>query len=108
MKRINIRIEIPSWKSLCMTILVLCISPIIVQAQNEAAKADTLYSSQDTTLQYLNSWEYAFMMHEETKWIFKGFLNERAGRTYAKIGFETKLTSSFTINIEGGSDVFFL
>jgi hypothetical protein len=92
------------WKTNCLAIIFTFLIPLTALSQKEELHQDTIHETIDTSLNYLDPWEYVFMMHEETKWIFKGFLNERAGRTYGIVGFETKLTSSFTINIEGGSD----
>lgn len=96
------KLNISRWTGLCVIILLFCFCPKYLLAQNEATKQDSSHLNKDTEIQYLDPWEYAFMMHEETKWIFKAFLNgyDESGGT--KIGFETKLKRSFSINIDGG------
>ena len=71
----GLKLNISGWTGLCVIILLFCFCPKYILAQNEGAKQDSSYSNKDTVIQYLNPWEYAFMMHEETKWIFKAFLN---------------------------------
>lgn len=96
------KLNISGWTGLCMTILLFCFCPKFILAQNEAAIPDSAHLNNDTEIQYLNPWEYAFMMHEETKWVFKAFLDGSDNNGGLKIGFETKLMRSFSINIDGG------
>ncbi len=94
------KLNISGWAGLCLTILIFC--PKFILAQNEDVIQDSSNLVKDSELQYLAPWEHAFMMHEETKWIFKAFLNGYDESGGMKIGFETKLKRSFSVNIDGG------
>lgn len=96
------KLNISGWTGLSIIILLFCFCPKFILAQNEEVIQDSSYSNNDTEIQYLNPWEYAFMMHEETKWVFKAFLDGFEQYGGLKIGFETKLMRSFSINIDGG------
>ncbi|MCB2221791.1 MAG: hypothetical protein KQI35_15460 [Bacteroidetes bacterium] len=78
-----------------LIVLSLNIQPVFSQK-------DTVAPITDSIIQYITPLEYAFMMHEETSWLFKGslLLNfEYSNRLYYKIGIEKRIASSFTLNL---------
>jgi len=84
--------------------------PVIAQTN---PRADSLQSGnelkQDSTLKYLSPWEYAFMMHEETSWLFKiDFPANNYGLNQIKIGIEKKIASAFSLNLHLGFTQFSL
>ena len=75
----------------CTTFLIYMFSAI---GQNKIVKS--LDSLQENTAKYLNAMEYAFMMHEETPWMFKGGYNSNTGFL---LGFERRIIGGLTANI---------
>lgn len=62
----------------------------------------TAQEENDSTVHYLNSMEYAFMMHEDTKWFIKASLvlsNDEVNMNPFKVAFEHRITRSFTANV---------
>ncbi len=84
---------------ICSTIILLgMVHPAYSQAD---IKSDTTVQLPDSMLYYISSMEYAFMMHEETKWMMKaGFHLSSKDGTYfpLKVAFEQRISKSFTIN----------
>jgi len=73
--------------------------PAIAQTNPRADSLQyTKETKQDTIVKYMDLWEYAFMMHEETSWLFKiDFpVNYRIFRV--KLGFEKKIAPSFSLD----------
>jgi len=91
-------------RSLNWFILMLA---VLSSFYNVKAQSDSLQYSeeiqQDSMVQYLTPLEYAFMMHEETPWMVKvnllSITNFGLSTLYLKGGFETRLGSSFSINM---------
>lgn len=55
----------------------------------------------DSSVSYINSMEYAFMMHEDTRWLLKADLvvkNEYVNMNPFKISFEHRIIKSLTAN----------
>jgi hypothetical protein len=62
---------------------------------------DKVQKDNDSVLYYINPMDYAFMMHEETKWLLKaGILigNDYTNTNPFKIAFERRISKSFTLN----------
>ena len=70
-----------------------------VYAQSDI-QTDTTTLKADSTLKYVNLWEYAFMMHEETSWLFKIDFPVNSRLYVIKLGFEKKIAPSFSIDFE--------
>jgi len=66
----------------------------------------TQESQQDSIIAYLSPMEYAFMMHEETNWLFKISLPIDPTLYQIKVGIERRIAPSFTLNFD--VDYFFL
>ncbi|MCB0807602.1 MAG: hypothetical protein KDC05_17540 [Bacteroidales bacterium] len=77
-------------------------------------EADTSGQLPDSIMQYITPLEYAFMMHEETSWLVKGFLStnslsEDVAPSF-KVSFEQRLSTAFTIDAtiaESSNDILF-
>jgi len=94
------------------SLLLFIVSLIYIQQLN--AQTDTLHYSeeiqQDSMVQYLTPLEYAFMMHEETKWMVKfnlvglaglpgsAVINLKSVNTSIKVDFERRIKNNFTLN----------
>ena len=61
----------------------------------------TLETQQDSTIAYLSPMEYAFMLHEKTKWLLKANLliqTENREAVRFKVSFERKLGKAFSLD----------
>ena len=85
-----------------VSLLILIVSLTLIQRLN--AQTDSLtYSEeiqQDSMVQYLTPLEYAFMMHEETQWMFKINLaySNTMGSFKNLFGFEHKVGKDFSLS----------
>lgn len=79
---------------------IFMIQPAFVQAQTQP---DTTGQVPDSTMNYINSMEYTFMMHEETSWMIKVSLimHNKYGINVNpfKVAFEQRIAKSFTLNL---------
>ncbi len=74
--------------------------PLYAQVNTES---DTIGIRTDSAIIYLTPMEYAFMMHEETFWLFKANVILKDGyreRYYLNIGIERRIAPSFSLNFE--------
>lgn len=78
---------------------VFIMRPALAQTQSQP---DTTGQVPDSTVNYINSMEYAFMMHEETNWMIKAsiiLLNDYVNVNPFKVAFEQRIAKSFTLNV---------
>lgn len=78
---------------------IFMIQPGLAQTQTQP---DTTGQVPDSTVNYINSMEYAFMMHEETSWMIKAsiiLLNDYMNNNPIKVAFEKRIAKSFTLNL---------
>lgn len=71
-----------------------------------ASPPNTSKKLSDSTIQYITPLEYAFMMHEETSWLFKTDISYNYGRFYGKIGIEKRIAPSFTLNLKVDQNIY--
>ncbi len=81
--------------------IISCTFSLPVCAQS-GIQTDTTTSKQDSTVKYLTPWEYAFMMGEETSWLFKIDVPARSGLNQIKVGIEKKIAPSFSLDLKAG------
>lgn len=63
---------------------------------------DTVYEETDSIVKYIDPMEYAFMMHEDTKWLVKAgiiVLSDYTNKNPLTVSFEHRLLNSFTFDI---------
>jgi len=84
---------------LCLLIgLTIFWLPVYAQSDTQT---DTTTLKADSTVKYVNLWEYAFMMHEETSWLFKiDFPTRGYGLNRIKVGVEKKIAPSFSMDLK--------
>ena len=92
-------------------IIITCTMFGLFAAANPAfsqnrTQIDTSGQNADSTIQYITPLEYAFMMHEETSWLFKADILSNVGRFYYKIGVEKRIATSFTLNLSVDQSVY--
>ncbi|RLD85908.1 MAG: hypothetical protein DRJ02_09555 [Bacteroidetes bacterium] len=90
---------------ICLLIgLIFLWQPAIAQTNPRSDSLQyTKETKQDTVVKYMDLWEYAFMMHEETSWLFKiDFPANKYGLNQIKIGIEKKIASAFSLNLNLG------
>jgi hypothetical protein len=84
--------------------IILLFSLQFLVPSRALAQPDTisgnLQEGSDSVLYYINPMDYAFMMHEETKWMLKaGFrLTLENLNIPLKVAFEQRISKSFTVN----------
>ena len=91
------------WKKLTLFVFALVglgISSLPAYSQSES-QTDTTYQEVDSIVKYITPMEYAFMMHEETSWLFKGsYQLVNYGRSsLLKVAVEKRLAESFTLDL---------
>lgn len=80
--------------SIHLTFIIILSSTMGLKPGKSLAQAEN-----DSTIMYINSMEYAFMMHEETRWMIKAGMivkNEYVNQNPFKISFEHRIKNSFT------------
>ncbi len=70
-----------------------------VNAQS-GIQTDTTARKQDSTVKYLTPWEYAFMMNEETSWMFKIDFPATFDFNQIKLGIEKRIAPGFSLNLD--------
>lgn len=83
------------------TLIILTIFWLPAYTQPET-QTETITNKADSLINYLTPMEYAFMMHEETSWLFKANVTLEdgyKGRNYFKVGVEKRVIPSFTLNL---------
>ncbi len=79
--------------------LIFLWQPAIAQTTPRADSLQyTKETKQDTIVKYMDLWEYAFMMHEETSWLFKIDFPVNYRLFHTRLGFEKKIAPSFSLN----------
>lgn len=101
----NSRLKTTALKLMVFVCTFMGLSVFYLPAHSQInTQTDSLHLSkevkQDTTLKYVNLWEYAFMMHEETSWLFKIDFPVISRLTVVKLGFEKKIAPSFSLDFE--------
>jgi hypothetical protein len=92
----NVQSMILSGVLICMTFNM---QPASAQTQTQP---DTTGEAPDSTVSYISSMEYTFMMHEETSWMIKAsviLLNDYTNQNPIKVAFEKRIANSFTLNL---------
>ncbi|MBN2174434.1 MAG: hypothetical protein JW731_09890 [Bacteroidales bacterium] len=93
-------------------LLIGCISFQLKSNAQSGLKSDTVSKLPDSIMQYITPLDYAFMMHEETSWLLKGFISTDPrydDRLHLKVAFEKRITPVFTLNFSAdnsSSDLF--
>ena len=97
-------------KSIFLSPMILLMLFSMININKLGAQTDSLSytqeSQQDSIIAYLSPMEYAFMMHEETNWLFKISFPVDPITYQFKIGVERRIAPSFTFNFD--VDYFFL
>jgi hypothetical protein len=78
---------------------IFIIRPALAQTKTQP---DTTGQMPDSSLRYISSMEYAFMMHEETSWMIKAsiiLLNDYINQNPIKVAFEKRISKCFTLNL---------
>ncbi|MCF8405703.1 MAG: hypothetical protein K9H58_17285 [Bacteroidales bacterium] len=86
---------------IALLLLMLLFLPGFIQAQKDSISYG-LTNNQDTILKYISPMEYAFMMHEETSWLFKvntTLTDLYRYRNYMKVGVEKRIAPSLTLEL---------
>lgn len=92
-----------------LMIITCLIIGLLASSKTVFSQSDSTLTSADNSIQYITPLEYAFMMHEETSWLFKAslLLNfEYTGRLYYKIGIEKRIAPSFTMNLSVDQSIY--
>lgn len=87
-------------KYLILTLINLLFCSSALYSQENTGK-DKVNQEPDSALRYVNSMEYAFMMHEDTRWLLKASLvltRETVNVIPFSIAFERRISKSFTAN----------
>lgn len=86
-----------------LTGVIICLTSNIKPASAQIqTQTDTTSQLPDSSMQYISSMEYAFMMHEETSWMIKTsiiLLNDYTNQNPIKLAFEKRIAKSFTMNM---------
>lgn len=102
-KAINIHLDLKKMRLIIFTFSLIGQICILQQAFPQVeTQTDTTNQLPDSNFQYINSMEYAFMMHEETSWMLKGSLilmEEYTNQMPDKVAFEKRIANTFTINL---------
>jgi hypothetical protein len=83
---------------------LLALAALFVSMAGNAQTDSLRYSTEthyDSVVEYLTPMEYAFMMHEETNWLFKVNLlvsNENYSLNTFKLSLEKKIADGFSLN----------
>lgn len=111
-KAINIHLDLKKMRLIIFTFSLSGQICILQQAFPQVeTQTDTTNQLPDSNFQYINSMEYAFMMHEETSWMIKVSLimQNKYGTNVNpfKVAFEQRIAKSFTLNLtfDGYKDI---
>ncbi|HPE56140.1 MAG TPA: hypothetical protein P5514_11070 [Bacteroidales bacterium] len=81
---------------------LVAVSLLMLLTKQAASQNDTSAQLPDSILQYITPMEYAFMMHEDTKWLVKLYFEDHSDPYFfgstINLGAELKLTNTLSLN----------